>query len=732
MNQQSKSFLGIPKEKLSEYICPLLLAASICFASFYTFHKISAYVLTVVFIAEEIFLFRLFDKLRAKRFGGVLYALIFATVFFVSLALVTVHSMAFGYFSPIRWFYAQDGIDDFQPALIAALFIGGGFFLISIVYYFTMVRYRTLGLMLCTMFPFFFFAKRSDIMPDILTTVIMLLFLAVIIHNRRINKTDKAESHVKLQIDRAYIICISIFILITGALTMAIEKPYYQAFLEKNSRLFNPFNIGGAGSGNYEELSETSSPRNGQPSYNYEPLFYFETASQQKEFFLRTKSFDLFNGEVWVNGDKGENYYYSLEAPEYSTDDIVADISVLEGKDMPGLYSVSTGRLFDEDFTPVYLPAPYSVITDDRPASSLLYYKLASDTSVFRTMSFYYTPPFDDSIVFIEPNPLLYNNAREMNFSSEEYISYLNSFAGSDPAKRLMEDYTLARKQYTDLSNVSEKLIELSEQITADCHSDLEKAEKLEKYFGENGFGYSLEYVPEDNSIDYFVFESKTGYCTNYATAMTLMARASGLPARYVEGFVAFEKNDEGQFVIRDGYAHAFVEVYIPSAGWVTFDPTVAGYRDIPDDGEQGGFLGIFTRLFGALNRISVIIIIAVIVLFFSLLDRIRERAVRILLHFLPLNERIISLYANLLRNVGNSAGRDFSAYTPEMLKEYLLAEKETAPETLISLFQKTAFGGYECSRAEYRKAYKEYRRCYRRIRRPLKNRRSKNKLRQG
>ena len=351
MNTKNRTFLGLTKEQLIEYICPLLMADSVFFASLYTFNKPSAFVLTAVYVLVSAMLFRFFDRLRNKKSGAFVYALVLAAVLFVSFAMVVIHVASFGYYSPMRWFYAQDDSDAFQPLLTAALALGGGFFLTSIIYYFTAVRYRTMGVMLCTMFPFFFFAKRSDIMPNILITLIMLLFLAVVIHNKRIDKTGKYKENAILKVDRAYIICISVFVLIVGAVTMAAEKPYYQAFLEKNSRLFTPFNYGGGNSSGYEELSEQSSPRNGRPNYSYEPLFYLATDSDEDEVFLRTKAFDIFNGDVWVNSERYGWTFYSLQLPEYSVDDIALDMSALTGEDLSGLYSVQSARVFYDDLS---------------------------------------------------------------------------------------------------------------------------------------------------------------------------------------------------------------------------------------------------------------------------------------------------------------------------------------------------------------------------------------------
>ncbi len=720
VRQDEKRILGFSKEQIIRFICPWMLAVAVFFASIYTFHNASAYLLTPIFAFLSALLFKLFDKLKVEKGGTLKYILIMLLVFAISFALLVFQMVIFGYYSPMRWFYAQANISNFQPLLIGALAIGGGFFLISVIYYFTMIRYRTLGVMLCTMFPYFFFAKRYDIMPDILTTIIMLLTLAVIIHNKRISDAGKDKSKAKVQVDKAYIICISVFILITGTLTMAANKPVYESFLERNSTLFDPFNMNLEGLTGYEELSNKSSSRNAQPEYNYRPLFYMKTDSDSEEIFLRTKSYNYFNGDVWEVTDMGRFYYYSQQIPEYSTDDLARDISVLEKSENKGLYKICIAHVYDDDFSPMYLPAPYGVVTDKQAATDLTYHKLCTDTSVLRTMTFYNAKKLDDEYTFIEATDKLENIAEKLNFSSEEYISYLES-SESDNAKALKKAYDEARADYLDQSNISDKLKNLAKEITSDCHSDLEKARKLESYFSEKGYEYSLEYLPADISIDYFVFNSKTGYCANYATAMALMARSVGLPARYVEGFTAFERDSSGQIIIRDSYAHAFVEVYIPAAGWMTFNPTVAGYQEIPDNIQNGPNYELLSRLISLFSRISVVVVIAVGLIVLSFADRIKEIFVRFILIFKSVNEKIIYLYANMIRVLGKSVGKDFRSYTPDMLREYMKTNRGVVPERLISLFEKTAFGAYQCSKSEYQKAYSEYVRIYKYIRKQKK-----------
>ena len=72
-----------------------------------------------------------------------------------------------------------------------------------------------------------------------------------------------------------------------------------------------------------------------------------------------------------------------------------------------------------------------------------------------------------------------------------------------------------------------------------------------------------------------FLFTRKTGYCEHYATAMVVMLRTLGIPARLVTGFLPGVWNDFGNYYsVRQQDAHAWTEVYFPGSGWVTFDPT--------------------------------------------------------------------------------------------------------------------------------------------------------------
>lgn len=90
-------------------------------------------------------------------------------------------------------------------------------------------------------------------------------------------------------------------------------------------------------------------------------------------------------------------------------------------------------------------------------------------------------------------------------------------------------------------------------------------------------FTYSLKNQPVPDNIDIisWLLQTRQGYCTYYATAMTIMARMLGIPARMVNGFSqGVYDPTSGQFVVDGTDAHSWVQAFIPNYGWINFDPT--------------------------------------------------------------------------------------------------------------------------------------------------------------
>jgi len=114
----------------------------------------------------------------------------------------------------------------------------------------------------------------------------------------------------------------------------------------------------------------------------------------------------------------------------------------------------------------------------------------------------------------------------------------------------------------------------LAEQLTVDLETPYEKAKTIEAYLREIRYDDQIE-GPSliQDGVDYFLFDAQAGYCDYYASAMTVMLRAVGVPARYVRGY-SQGAQEEGQYHLLESDGHAWPEVFFPGYGWVEFEPT--------------------------------------------------------------------------------------------------------------------------------------------------------------
>ncbi len=125
-------------------------------------------------------------------------------------------------------------------------------------------------------------------------------------------------------------------------------------------------------------------------------------------------------------------------------------------------------------------------------------------------------------------------------------------------------------------SQPTARLQALLSTLRRNANSDLELASATYNYFATNEYNYSLSPpgLEDDNPLDDFLFNTKTGYCEHYASAFTTLLRWLGVPARVVVGYQGGAINRTGNFVeVRYSDAHAWSEAYI-NGTWVRYDPT--------------------------------------------------------------------------------------------------------------------------------------------------------------
>ncbi len=165
-------------------------------------------------------------------------------------------------------------------------------------------------------------------------------------------------------------------------------------------------------------------------------------------------------------------------------------------------------------------------------------------------------------------------------------------FTGADPPPEL--------RAYLGLPPMPQRVGDLARALVAGRRTKFLQAHAIEQYL-QTRLRYTLDLKRDERyePIEDFLFVQKAGHCEYFASAMAVMLRAVGIPARVVNGFLGGEWNDYGKYLaVRQGDAHAWVEVWLGDAGWVTFDPT-----PIAPPGERPSKLG--TRLRQMLDTVE-------------------------------------------------------------------------------------------------------------------------------
>ena len=126
------------------------------------------------------------------------------------------------------------------------------------------------------------------------------------------------------------------------------------------------------------------------------------------------------------------------------------------------------------------------------------------------------------------------------------------------------------------LPELDPRVLALTREVVAGLEDPAARAERLVSYLQET-HGYTLD-VRDAGKVDpvgSFLLERRAGHCEYFASGMTVMARSLGMPARVVTGYQAGTWSRLSRaFIVRQRDAHSWVEVWLPDAGWTSFDPT--------------------------------------------------------------------------------------------------------------------------------------------------------------
>jgi transglutaminase-like putative cysteine protease len=200
---------------------------------------------------------------------------------------------------------------------------------------------------------------------------------------------------------------------------------------------------------------------------------------------------------------------------------------------------------------------------------------------------------------------------------------------------------------WTSTGGLPQDVIDLVRKVTEKEKTDAGKANAIRMTIAQRiVYDQQAEAVPEDrDAVQYTLFSSHRGYCDVFASSMVMMARAAGIPARYVTGFYPFspELDSAGRMTIHESDAHAWAELYFKGVGWRAFDATEGAQEaDGRGRGEStSGFAWLHSAWFSGFVEVAFGALSAILVVFLAnrswvrpARDVEREKVARLYLRF--------------------------------------------------------------------------------------------------
>ncbi|MCB8928836.1 MAG: transglutaminase domain-containing protein [Ardenticatenaceae bacterium] len=132
--------------------------------------------------------------------------------------------------------------------------------------------------------------------------------------------------------------------------------------------------------------------------------------------------------------------------------------------------------------------------------------------------------------------------------------------------------------RYTRLpDSIPQRVLDLATEIADNQSNPYDQAHAIEQFLRQYPYSLEVQTPPREvDPVDHFLFEQRAGYCDFYASAMVVLARAVGLPARLAVGYLAQPTDENGVQTVYQINGHSWAEVYFAEYGWVEFEPTPA------------------------------------------------------------------------------------------------------------------------------------------------------------
>lgn len=334
-----------------------------------------------------------------------------------------------------------------------------------------------------------------------------------------------------------------------------------QQLAELWSRLFTPIESEGPATADY--FGGASLSLGGAISLGDDVVLYVEAAPDQR-YYWRSRVFERYDAGRWEPSATHRVPY--LNAPV----DIPVDPAIYGAarRESTQRFTIGNGG------TRLVYTAPQPDNIDVAARIDVTYTQGGVDSN----------SPVNVSV--IRPTRVL---ERGMSYVASSQLSVASAF----DLRTATTDYptwVTAENLYLGFS-VSARVTQLAREIVqqANATTPYDQAKAIETYLRQNiAYNERIPAPPANvDPVEWFLFEMQQGYCTYYATAMIVMLRSLGIPARMAAGFAQGQFDASlGQFVVRERDAHTWVEAYFPGYGWIEFEPTSA-QAPLNRDGDQ-------------------------------------------------------------------------------------------------------------------------------------------------
>lgn len=714
--------------------------------------------------------FRIFDFInKHKLLGFAAYIALFIMFIFGVRASIEIGQSGY----PISWgvwFLSPQDTVEYNSGYTFAIYLLFLIFMLSVIYYFTRVRYRIFMNFLIFIIPFAIYGKEFEKMPTIYIILLCVGYVMMMIYFRELRGDENTEIVVKDEVWKP----VAVYAVVFAVAAAVVPKPAIEAdrtVLETlisaeqfTDRLVSMLNI----------FRDSTSSEQFTGNMSNEPIYY---AAASEPLRLKTSSFSSydFTNDSWsIMKTDEDDPINSLDTTfRQRFDDVPMQIT--NAQDLPKaiLLAAQVDSEFAEkyglsDFSETDLAFPQektvSIFTASSNTSQFTaqfapvpqYAQQMTDTSYNGQIALIYS-----GLIYAVDERFDYNERFDFTYSSERALSsptnkqFFDTLDTEDYAEMLREArsalfagkydiesgdwvddtedwehywnvlrdetnlYTYYEKYLLDYSD-NQRILELAQKLTEGVDSDYEKAKILEQYFYNNDYIYDTGYLKKStDNAETFLFETKTGVCYEYATSMVLLARAAGIPARYCEGYnmtQELESNERYKYYVATSQsAHGFPELYIRGYGWASFEPTLT---DAPAQAQTSSTTDSLARA-GA-----VIFAVALLVLILALFSPVISHKF-FLIRMRRKNPDETS--AAVMHRICRLCGIGSASTSNEAVQKVLQSAGVDISE-LAEMFDKSAYGGISLNEEEKAALLADYIKVYDALKEKKKTRRRRVK----